>query len=216
MPAYFVTSTGTDVGKTFVSCALIRALRAQRREVGAFKPVLSGYEGYAGSDAARLLEALGGTEADLDAMSPLRFTAPLAPSSAARLEGERLELQHLVQLCAEAIHAAGARVLLIEGAGGVLSPIAEGATNLDLITSLRVPALLVTGSYLGSVSHTLTALAVLEQAQVRVPAIVVSESEGAPPLSEIIEALAEFRPNYPVIVAPRNANWNAQALAALV
>lgn len=216
MPAYYVTSTGTDIGKTFVSCALIRALRAQRRAVGAFKPVLSGYDQYQGSDAARLLEALGGGEADLDAMSPLRFTAPLAPSSAAKLEGERLELPHLVHLCVESIREAGSRVLLIEGAGGVMSPIAEGATNLDLIVNLRIPALLVTGSYLGSVSHTLTALMALEQNSIPVAAIVVSESEGAPPLSEMVEAMAEFRPNYPVVIARRDPAWTAQALAALV
>jgi dethiobiotin synthetase len=216
MPALFVTATGTDIGKTFVAAALIRALMAEGREVDAFKPVLSGYDRYEGSDAARLLEALGRDQSRIDWMSPLRYQAPLAPSSAARLEGDRLELDQLADLCAGRIQQTDWRLLLIEGAGGVMSPIAEGATNLDLMIRLGVPVLLVTGSYLGSVSHTLTALAVLEHAELTVSAIVISESEGAPPVSEMTDALAEFAPVYPVVVAPRDPMWTAEALAALV
>ena len=84
MPALFITAVGTDVGKTHIACALIGALRAAGQPVDAFKPVLSGYEGPEGSDAARLLDALGQSPNLIDRMSPLRFKAPLAPPSAAR------------------------------------------------------------------------------------------------------------------------------------
>ena len=72
MPALFITAVGTDVGKTFVACGIIAALRAAGRPVDAFKPVLSGYQGYAGSDAARLLDALGRDEADLERPDTVR------------------------------------------------------------------------------------------------------------------------------------------------
>jgi dethiobiotin synthetase len=215
MSAVFITATGTDIGKTHLACALIRALRAKGRPVDAFKPVLSGYDAFDGSDAARLLQALGKTEADLDAMSPLRFTAPLAPPSAARAEGVTLELADLVARCRTRVAGADG-LLLIEGAGGVMSPIAEGATNLDLIGDLRAPVILVTGSYLGAISHALTALETLWSRGVAIAAVAISESEDAPALGEITDALATFAPYIPVVIAPRGAGWDASPLASLV
>ena len=89
MTAIAITATGTDVGKTFVACGLITALRAQGRAVDAFKPVLSGFSVAEGSDAGLLLAALGRPLSEIERMSPLRFAAPLAPPSAARAEGWR-------------------------------------------------------------------------------------------------------------------------------
>jgi dethiobiotin synthetase len=215
MTTVFITATGTDIGKTHIACALIRALRAQGRPVDAFKPVLSGYDAFEGSDAARLLAALGKTEADLDQMSPLRFAAPLAPPSAARAEGVTLALADLVSRCrARAASADG--LLLIEGAGGVMSPIAENATNLELMSDLKTPAVVVTGSYLGAISHALTALETLWSRGVAIAAVAISESEGAPPLTEITDALATFAPYIPVVIAPRDRDWDASPLAALL
>jgi dethiobiotin synthetase len=213
--AVFITATGTDIGKTHIACALIRALRAKGRAVEAFKPVLSGYDAFAGSDAARLLDALGKSEADLDRMSPLRFTAPLAPPSAARAEGATLDLADLAVRCRERAAAANG-LLLIEGAGGVMSPIAESATNLDLLCELQAPAIVVSGSYLGAISHVLTALETLWARGVPIAAVAVSESEDAPPLTEITDALATFAPYIPVVVAPRGPDWDAGPLAALL
>jgi dethiobiotin synthetase len=215
MTAVFITATGTDIGKTHIACALIRALRAQGRAVDAFKSVLSGYDAFDGSDAERLLTALGTTEADLDAMSPLRFSAPLAPPSAARAEGASLQLADLAARCRERM-AATEGLLLIEGAGGVMSPIAENATNLDLICELKAPVVVVTGSYLGAISHVLTALETLWSRGVVIAAVAISESENAPPLSEALDALATFAPYIPVVVAPRGTDWDAAPLASLV
>jgi dethiobiotin synthetase len=216
MPALFVSAVGTDIGKTFVACALIRALRAQDRGVDAFKPVLSGFDGPHGSDAARLLDALGRPLSDLDRMSPLRFAAPLAPPSAARAEGHALTLNDLTDRCRERM-AETDGLLLIEGAGGIMSPLAEGATNLDLAAELVLPILLVTGSYLGAVSHTLTALEAIRTRKLTVAAIVISESEGdQPALSEITDALETFAAGVPAVVAPRGETWDASNLLPLV
>lgn len=216
MTALFVSAVGTDIGKTHVACALIGALRRANRPVDAFKPVLSGFDQVEGSDAGRLLAALGRPMADLDRMSPLRFAAPLAPPSAARLEGHALTLNDLADRCAERIEQADG-LLLIEGAGGVMSPLAEGATNLDLAAALALPILLVTGSYLGAVSHTLTSLEAIKVRKLTVRAVIVSESGGdAPPLDEITGALQTFAPAFPVIVAPREEGWDASQLLAFV
>jgi dethiobiotin synthetase len=214
--AIAVSATGTDVGKTFVACAVIEALRARSRPIDAFKPVLSGFvaQDAADSDAGRLLLALGRPLGELEAMSPLRFAAPLAPPSAARAEGVTLTLAQLVNLCRARNEQHGEGLLLIEGAGGIASPIAEDATNLDLFAVLSLPVLLVGGSYLGAISHALTAIAAVKSRGLALAGMVVSESEGeAPPLDEITQALATFAPGVRVFVASRRESFDAAALA---
>jgi dethiobiotin synthetase len=210
IPTLFVTATGTDVGKTFVACALIRELNRRRINVEPFKPVLSGFTDPESSDAGRLLRAAGRSLMDLAKVSPLRFRAALAPPSAARAEGVDLRLAQLVEMCRERMTGP----LLIEGAGGVMSPIAEDGTNLDLIAALQAPALLVTGSYLGAVSHTLTAIEAMRARNVPIVAIVVSESEGnPPPLAEIEGALDRFAPGIARFTAQRQADFNVGRFA---
>jgi dethiobiotin synthetase len=114
-PALYVAGAHTDVGKTHVACALIRAARARGIACDAFKPVLSGFDParWAESDAGRLLAALGRGEADLDAISPLRFAAPLAPPLAARRDGVRLEIAALLGRCRAWLAASPAEFKLL-------------------------------------------------------------------------------------------------------
>lgn len=213
MSALFITATGTDVGKTYIACALIRALRAAGRPVRAFKPVVSGFDPVDAdaSDPGRLRAALGDGAPSLEDIAPLRFAAPLSPPLAARLEGVHLELDRLEALCRAQMTGDG--LLLIEGAGGVMSPLTDEATNLDLIARLGVRVILVCGSYLGTISHTLTALEVLKARGVTIAAIVMSESEGAPDLAETAASLAAFIGDIAILTAPRHTDgWDASDL----
>ncbi|MDB5455547.1 MAG: bioD [Caulobacter sp.] len=216
MAALFVTGAGTDIGKTHVACALITALRARGMAVDAFKPVLSGFDpnDLASSDAGRLAAALGRPEA-WAAIAPRRFRAPLSPPTAAALEGETLALDDLVADGRARMGAADG-LLLIEGAGGVMSPLTETATNLDLMAALRAPVLLVVGSYLGALSHALTALVALRARGLTVAAVVMSESQNAPDLDQTGASLKAFETEAPVFLAPRGAAWTADALADLI
>ena len=96
----FVTATGTDIGKTFVACGLIRALRRKGRAAAALKPVLSGFEPAEaeGSDSGRLLAALGRpvTPDEIARISPWRFAAPLSPDMAALREKRTLDFAGVV------------------------------------------------------------------------------------------------------------------------
>src|ERR1700704_1407366 len=105
MTATFVTGTGTDVGKTFVTVGLIRHLRAAGRVADAIKPIVSGFDPAdpASSDPAILLEALGRPAADIDRICRWRFAAPLAPAMAARKEGHPVEFNALVDFCRRAV-----------------------------------------------------------------------------------------------------------------
>jgi dethiobiotin synthetase len=210
MSAYFVTSTGTDVGKTFVSAGLIRALRVSGRAVEALKPVVSGYDPSVvdTSDPAVLLNALGraiSAEA-IERMSPFRFRAPLSPDMAAAREGRHLDFDALLAFSRTAI-ARHDGTLFIEGVGGVMVPLDPAHTVLDWMAALELPLILVVGGYLGTLSHTLTALDVLARRGLRIKLIVVNQGErDTVPLAETIASIARFAANTPVIGLPRLAD----------
>jgi dethiobiotin synthetase len=207
MTALFVTATGTDVGKTFVTAGLASHLIAQGRAVDAVKPVVSGFvpTATASSDPGVLLTALGRpvTEAEIANISPWRFRAPLAPTSAAQREGRTLDFAGLVEFCQKA--ARGRRdVLLIEGVGGIMVPLDDRHTVLDWMTALKLPVLLVAGSYLGTLSHTLSAVDVLQRRDLTIAAVVVSESVASPvSLDEAVATIARFVAPIPVLGIPR-------------
>jgi dethiobiotin synthetase len=182
MSAVFITGAGTDVGKTFVTAGLIRSLRARGSAVEALKPIVSGFDPLApsGSDPAILLEALGRdvTPQTLAAVSPWRFKEPLSPDMAARAEGRSIDFDQLLGFCAEAAANAPGQ-LLIEGVGGVMVPIDARHTLLDVMSRLRLPLILVGGSYLGAINHLLTAEDVLRSRGLDLRAIVISESRDS-------------------------------------
>lgn len=217
MTSLFVAGTGTDLGKTHVACALLRAARARGLKVDAFKPVVSGFDAQAPetSDPARLALALGRPGAWAD-ISPRRYRASVAPNLAARQEGVTLAMADLVADCRAWLEESRAELALVEGAGGVMSPLTDDATNLDLMTALALPVLLVAGSYLGTASHLLTALEVVRARGLSVAAIVVSESLGAPDLDQTVEMLRAFETQTSIVIARRDPEWDAAALAELL
>jgi dethiobiotin synthetase len=205
--AIFITGTGTDVGKTFITAALIRHFGRQGMAVSALKPVVTGFdpERAAASDPGVLLAALGrSTDAEeLDRVSPWRFAAPLSPDLAARRENRQLDYRALVDFSSRTI-AAHRGVLFIEGIGGIMVPLDDRHTVLDWMTMLRVPLLLVAGSYVGTISHTLTALHVLARRNLDVAAIAISESAGsAAPLDDTVATIARFADAIEVVGVPR-------------
>jgi dethiobiotin synthetase len=194
--AVFIAGAGTEIGKTYVTAALTRRLREEGRTVLALKPLASGVPAlddpdFADSDTARLLAAqeLALTRANVEACSPWRFAAPLAPDLAAAREGRDLALSELIEWCtARRAQAVSGEVVLIEGVGGLMSPVTPEATGLDWLKALSVPALLVSGSYLGAISHALTAIETLRHRGVRLLGVAVSESLQAPVPVETVAA----------------------------
>jgi dethiobiotin synthetase len=207
MAAYFVTSTGTDVGKTFVTAGLIRYLRTSNQAVGALKPVVSGYDSSVveTSDPAVLLGALGRPVSahEIAQVAPWRFRAPLSPDLAAAREGRSIVFDELVAFTRDAVKANNG-ILFIEGVGGIMVPLDGQRTVLDWMAALNIPLLLVVGGYLGTISHTLTALDVIAQRKLSIAAIVVSESERNPvELADTVDSIARFSNGVDVIGLPR-------------
>ena len=209
MSAYFVSATGTDIGKTFVARGLIRALLARGRPIAALKPIMSGFEPAeaAGSDSGLLLSALGEpvTLEAIARMSPWRFALPLSPDMAAAREARTLDFPAIIDFCRSAM-AADRGTMLIEGVGGVMTPVDTEHTVLDWMGALGLPVILVAGSYLGTISHTLTALDVLGRRGLTVAALIVSQTAGSPvSLDETRNAIARFARQLDIVALPRLA-----------
>lgn len=176
---FFVTATGTDIGKTFIVEKLCRKLIAEGEKVVVIKPIISGFAfDDLNSDSAKILKVLGRevNQQNLAAISPFYFKAPLSPNIAAALENKTINFSQVVNFCQQQIAAAqkSASYLLIEGAGGVMSPVNDDKTFADLIAQLKIPAILVTGNYLGTISHTLTAIAALKMHNIVIDKIILN------------------------------------------
>tara|TARA_R110002072_G_scaffold28732_3_gene91976 strand:+ start:913 stop:1563 length:651 start_codon:yes stop_codon:yes gene_type:complete len=196
---FFFTGTGTDIGKTHVLCALLRARRATGQQTRVLKPVASGFDpdALSATDTIRLLRANGQAlnAQTVQAMTPWRFKTAISPDMAARLESRELRLAPLVNWCLDHLDPAGPT--LIEGAGGVMSPIAEDGLNLDLIRELDARAVLVAGNYLGTISHTLTALRALDG---RCTVIINEMTPGPVSAAETAAVIARHAPRASVQV----------------
>jgi dethiobiotin synthetase len=202
MSAIFITATGTDIGKTYVATELIWHFRHIGRPVDALKPVVTGFDPARpeASDTGRLLAALGRPIApdEIARISPWRFAAPLAPDLAAQREGRMFDFDALIEFSRDAIQN-HVGTLLIEGIGGIMVPLDTRHTVLDWMSALNLPLVLVVGSYLGSISHTLTCLDVLRRREQTVRVIVVTETPGSTvTAAETIESVARFAGPIPV------------------
>jgi dethiobiotin synthetase len=185
-----VTGTDTGVGKTYVACALVAALRARGRRVAVMKPVETGVE--VEPEDARRLAAAAGDAAPLDDVCPYRLRAPLAPAVAAALEGAAIDVGRIVALASA--RAATADLLVVEGAGGLLVPLVGRVTWAELAARLGLSLLVVAANRLGTINHVALTARVAAAAGLAVHGFVLSA---------------------PAPVADASAATNAEAIAAL-
>lgn len=201
----FITASGTEIGKTFVTCRLVEGLIEGGHSAAAVKPVLSGWHPEDPASDARLLvdaQRAGSWRPAVEEVSPWRFAAPLSPHVAARREGSEIVPEELLAWCRRKL-AAGHDPLLIEGVGGAFVPLTAGFTVADWIVALALPALLVVDSRLGALSHGIAAFAALQCRGVRVLGVVVSQSADEPmPFAETVESFAGFI-DAPLFALPR-------------
>ena len=182
-PGLFVTGADTGIGKTYVAAMITRDLMASGHNVGVYKPVASGCRSEGGTllsdDALRLWEAAGGP-GTLEAVCPQRFAAPLAPHLAARAEGRQVDGKFL---------RAGldywldrTEIVIVEGAGGLLSPVTDEEYAADLAYDFGFPLVIVTANRLGTIHQTLSTLAVAATFRegLEVAGVVLNEPFPAP------------------------------------
>ena len=155
----FITGTDTGVGKTYVTALIARTLASAARRVGVYKPVASGCEPTGGSlvsdDAVTLWQAAG-RPGSLEQVCPQRFRAPLAPHLAARAEGRSVDAALLRS--GLDVWLADSDIVLVEGVGGLMSPVTEEDYVADLACDFGFPLLVVSRDRLGTIHQTLTTL----------------------------------------------------------
>lgn len=171
----FVVGTDTDVGKTAVAVAIVAELVARGARVGVYKPVASGAPG-PGGDPDRLWQAAGQPLA-LAAVCPQAFTAALAPADGARAEGREVD-EELLRRGIEPWRAA-TELVVVEGAGGLFSPLGPRTLVVDLAREFRLPLVIVDAARLGLVGRTLMACRAARAEGLSVAAVVISQV--APP-----------------------------------
>lgn len=203
MKALFVTGSDTGIGKTYMTALLVKTLRAKGTPIRAVKPLISGFDPAAAemSDCGLLLAAMGEpvTPQTIAQVSPWRYAAALAPNMAARREGRTVDFDAVASWC-----KVQSGPLVIEGVGGTMSPITDDKTVLDWIVTMASPTLLVGGTYLGAISHTLTAIAAMRARGVRIAGIVVNESENSIGLADTADALRPFASALPIVPLARS------------
>jgi dethiobiotin synthetase len=156
LPGLFVTGTDTGVGKTYVAAMIIRALTAAGLRVGPYKPVASGCrweQDQRISDDAIALWQASGCIGDLETVCPQRFAAALAPHRAAEAEGKRIDAKQL--RAGLDYWCERSDVLVVEGAGGLLSPVTDDELVADLAHDFGFPLLIVARNALGAINQTL-------------------------------------------------------------
>ena len=212
-PPLFVTGTDTDVGKTFVATALLRLARSRGLRCVAVKPVAAGCEWRAGewvNDDALALLAASESGQRYRAVNPVALEPAVAPHIAAAEAGVTLRIPDLAARCRETL-AAEHDFALIEGAGGWLAPLGDGATLAELCVALAARPLLVVGMRLGCLNHALLTAAAIAAAGLDLAGW-VANSAGAPmPRLEANIATLRDRLGAPCLgVVPRCASAEAQ------
>jgi dethiobiotin synthetase len=192
-----VTGTGTGVGKTVLSGLLVRRLIRLGRTVRAFKPLCSGGRG----DARVLEAALGGGQA-LDEINPWHFEAPLSPALAARLERRTVTLEEVSAHIRH--HSKQSELTIVEGAGGLLSPLTVDGDTRDLIQRLKARPLIVASNRLGVIHDVRATLSCLPPSlRSSVPVVLMAPAAPDASTARNARSLSEYHPADRIVEIPR-------------
>lgn len=209
----FVTGTDTGVGKTILTGLLLAHARRSGVDAAGLKPFCSG-----GREDAELLWELQNRELPLEVVNPFWFREPLSPWTAARLEGRRVGLKEAV----EAIRQVQAEVLVVEGAGGLLAPLGERFTAVELMQELGAEVIVAAGNRLGVLNHAQLTLEVLRSRGLNSRKVVLMDGGAADrsrgtnreDLQELAEGVAVFELRH-LEECQAKADWISRASEGL-
>lgn len=211
--SYFVTGTDTNVGKTLISCALLKGFAAQGAAVVGMKPIAAGIDATGRNEDVNFLTAASTLQADEKLINPYCFTSAIAPHLAAQQENIRIDLTHIVASFNTLQTLAD--VVIVEGAGGFIVPLNDTQDSGDLAVQLGLPIILVVGMRLGCLNHTLlTVQAIAARGLTLAGWVANCVDETMPMRAENIAALQQ-RIAAPLLgIIPFQAHPNVQQTAA--
>ena len=170
---FFITGTDTGVGKTAVAAGLVRALRARGMDVGVMKPVSAGKS----NDARALREAASVRDA-MEEINPVSLQAPVSPNVAARLEEKKVDLDAVLETYARL--RSNHSCMIVEGVGGLLVPVGEDFSVVDLAARTGLPLIVVARTTLGTINHTLLTLEAAAARDLKVCGVVYCAAQAGP------------------------------------
>ena len=173
---YFITGSDTDVGKTYIACQLIEQLRHLNKNLETRKPAESGCRisesGELIASDANKLQAANGNLESIERIVAFRFQAALAPPRAASLEGRSLKIDALSDACSLDNRD---NILIVEGAGGFYSPLAENGLNADLASLLQLAVIVVINDQIGAINQALMTIQAVESRHLVIAAIIMNQ-----------------------------------------
>lgn len=191
---YFITGTDTDAGKTYVTCLLLRAMRAAGHEAVGFKPVCCGSR----QDVSDLMQA-GAFGPEADEVNPVFYKMPAAPLAAGMLENRPFSMEPVRATWQQL--SARYPSILVEGAGGWEVPLTETTTIADLAVELGLPVIVVVNNRLGALNHTILTVRSIQQRGLKCAGIILNYVEESRDMASISNAavLRAVLPEVPVL-----------------
>lgn len=177
----FISGTGTDVGKTFITENLIYLLKAKGFTVSPYKPIETGCKKNKSklipSDASKFHKLID-KEIDIDLINPYRFQQPISPNRAIRLANKKIFINDYIS---RSKLLPKNDYLIVEGAGGLYSPISTDGYNIDLIKKMKIPTVLVAKDEIGVINNILLSLDLLKKYKISVLAIILNKINSLQP-----------------------------------
>lgn len=152
-PAYFLTGTDTEIGKTFITCALLHRARNDGLKAAGLKPIAAGTDAQGRNDDVEAICAASNADLPRDVINPYCFAPPIAPHIAAAESGRSIEFSTITAACQSARQSAD--WVIVEGVGGFCVPLDVHRNSADLALELNLPVILVVGMRLGCINHAL-------------------------------------------------------------
>ena len=217
MKPLFVTATDTDIGKTYVCAGLAYALKKSGIDVGIMKPFACGVKqkiGFSSNDLTILTNAAMVDDAE-DIINPFFFPIPASPYTAAKNLGVKIDVEHVMECFRklDEIHD----IVLVEGIGGIMTPILKDYAIIDLIKDLMANTIIVTSSKIGTVNHTVLTCNMCKNMNIPIKGLIINNFDSTgypiPELERDLSALTDL----PVLCSlPHVKKFNLSNYSALI
>ena len=217
MKPLFVTATDTDIGKTYVCAGLAYALKKSGIDVGIMKPFACGVKqkiGFSSNDLTILTNAAMVDDAE-DIINPFFFPIPASPYTAAKNLGVKIDVEHVMECFRklDEIHD----IMLVEGIGGIMTPILKDYAIIDLIKDLMANTIIVTSSKIGTVNHTVLTYNMCKNMNIPIKGLIINNFDSTGyPIPELERDLSTLT-DLPVLCSlPHMKKFNLSNYSALI
>ena len=217
MKPLFITATDTDIGKTFVCAGIANSLKKLGINVGIMKPFACGVKqknGFSSNDLSILSKAANVHDPE-ELVNPFFFPIPASPYTAAKNLGVKIDIKHIMKCftALDKIHD----VILVEGIGGIMTPILKNYAVIDLIKCLNTNTIIVTSSKIGTVNHTIMTCEMCKNMKIPVKGLIINNIDSTGyPISELERDLSALT-DLPVLCSlPHFPKFNLDNLSKMI